>query len=80
MESVNEKLARVRVYVLPNELHFRFHTENEALYTRYNPESLGIGEFIGPFRFKLVDLDTAPEKRMMISMRNFLFTTNMMAY
>jgi hypothetical protein len=61
MESVNEKLVRVRVYVLPNELHFRFHTENDALYTKYNPESLGIGTFINPFRLKLADLDTALE-------------------
>jgi hypothetical protein len=62
MEPVNEKLVRVRVYVLPNELYFRFHTENDALYNKYNPESLGIGTFIDPFRLKLADLDTALER------------------
>jgi hypothetical protein len=62
MESVNEKLVRVRVYILPNELHFRFHTENGTLYTKYSPELLGIDTFISPFRVKLTDLDTALER------------------
>jgi hypothetical protein len=62
MEPVNEKLVRVRVYVLPNELHFRFHTENNSLYAKYDEKSLGIDTFINPFRARLADLDTALER------------------
>ena len=62
MELINEKLIRVRIHILPNELYFRFHTENDVLYTRYNPESLGIGGLTVPFRLKLADLDPALER------------------
>jgi hypothetical protein len=62
MESANEKLVRVRTHALANELHFRFHAENEVLYTRHNPESLGIQTFIAPFRAGLSDLDAALER------------------
>jgi hypothetical protein len=62
METTNEKLVKVRTYVLPNELHFRFHTENDSLYTRYGEAPLGISEFITPFRSRLADLDTALER------------------
>ncbi|MDR1406802.1 MAG: DUF6261 family protein [Tannerella sp.] len=62
MESFNEKLVRVRTHALANELHFRFHTENDVLYTKYDPASLGIPNFIGPFRNKLSELDIALER------------------
>jgi hypothetical protein len=45
-----------------NELHFRFHTENNALYTQYNPTALGIQVFIAPFHDRLSELDTALER------------------
>jgi hypothetical protein len=62
MELTNEKLVKVRTYVLPNELHFRFHTENDALYAKYGETQLGISEFVTPFRGRLADLDTALER------------------
>jgi hypothetical protein len=43
-------------------LHFRFHTENDSLYTRYGDGPLGISVFITPFRTRLADLDTALER------------------
>ena len=62
MEPVNEKLTRLRTHALANEVHFRFHTENEALYTKYDPAALGIQPFIAPFRAGLSALDTALER------------------
>jgi hypothetical protein len=62
MESANEKLVRVRTHALANELHFRFHTENDALYAKYGSEPLGISVFIGPFHIRLAELDTALER------------------
>jgi hypothetical protein len=62
MESVNEKLVRVRTPFLPNELHFRFHTENDSLYIRYGDAPLGINVFTPPFRSRLADLDLALER------------------
>jgi hypothetical protein len=62
METLNEKLVRLTVRLLPNELHFRLHTENGDLYTKYGVEPLGIVAYFGPFRAKLVDLDTALER------------------
>ncbi|MDR0714017.1 MAG: DUF6261 family protein [Bacteroidales bacterium] len=62
MESINEKLVRVTTRALPNEQHFRFHTENDGLYTKYGVSALGIEPFILPFRSKLSDLDAALER------------------
>jgi hypothetical protein len=62
MESTNEKLVRIKTRFLPNELHFRFHTENDSLYAKYGIEPLGISVFIGPFHSNLADLDTALER------------------
>ena len=62
MISVSKKLVRVRTSHLPNELHFRFQIENDVLYARYGESLLGIGDFIGPFRFKMADLGTALER------------------
>jgi AcrR family transcriptional regulator len=62
MESINEKLVRVRTPFFPNELHFRFHSENDGLYARYGEAPLGISEFITPFRSRLADLDAALER------------------
>jgi hypothetical protein len=79
METMNEKLVKVRTYVLPNELHFRFHTENDELYAKYGVDALGISVFITPFRSRLADLDTALERvrkspdteRITVADRNF---------
>ncbi|MDR1455263.1 MAG: DUF6261 family protein [Tannerella sp.] len=62
MESFKERLVRVRTHLLPNELHFRFHTENDQLYTKHGVEPLGICIFITPFRHELEDLTTALER------------------
>jgi hypothetical protein len=62
MESMNEKLVRVRTHALANELHFRFHTENGALYARYGSEPLGISIFTEPFHSRLSELDVALER------------------
>ncbi|MDR1582244.1 MAG: DUF6261 family protein [Prevotellaceae bacterium] len=59
---MNEKLVRVRTFAFSNELHFRFHTENDDLYTKYGVEPLSIGVYINPFRTKLSDLNTAMER------------------
>jgi hypothetical protein len=58
----NEKLIRPKTAALANELHFRFHTENAALYAKYDPSQLNISTFIGPFTTKLDELDTALER------------------
>jgi hypothetical protein len=62
MEAINEKLVRVKTRSLPNEQHFRFHTENDGLYTKYGVVALGIEPFITPFRAKLSDEDVALER------------------
>jgi hypothetical protein len=62
MDTKNERLVRVRTFALPNELHFRFHTENDGLYTKYGAEPLGIGQLIIPFRAKLSNEDVALER------------------
>jgi hypothetical protein len=62
MESINEKLVRLQTQALPNELHFRFHTENDELYTKYGVEPLGIGVFMDSFHARLSDLDMALER------------------
>ncbi|MDR1455080.1 MAG: DUF6261 family protein [Tannerella sp.] len=62
MASLTGKLVRVRTKSLPNELYFRFHTENNQLYTSYDVESLGICLFIIPFRHRLGELTTALER------------------
>jgi hypothetical protein len=62
MESANEKLVRVRTHALANELYFRFHAENDALYARYGVEPLGIQAFIASFRTRLSELDVALER------------------
>ncbi|MDR1526922.1 MAG: DUF6261 family protein, partial [Dysgonamonadaceae bacterium] len=62
MDPTNDKLVKVKTQALPNELHFRFHSENDALYARYGEQPLGISEFITPFRGKLSDLDIALER------------------
>jgi hypothetical protein len=62
MEPTNERLVKVRTYVLPNELYFRFHTENDNLYAKYGEILLGIDIYIVPFRSRLADLDTALER------------------
>jgi hypothetical protein len=62
MSTINEKLVRVRIYVLPNELYFRFHVENDGIYAKYGVVALGIEPFMNPFRSKLYDLDIALER------------------
>ncbi|MDR1526633.1 MAG: DUF6261 family protein [Dysgonamonadaceae bacterium] len=62
METMIEKLVRVRTTLLPNELYFRFHCENDALYIRHGETPLGISTLIIPFRSKLADLDIALER------------------
>ncbi|MDR2466550.1 MAG: DUF6261 family protein [Prevotellaceae bacterium] len=56
------EIVRVRTAALTNELHFRFHIENDALYKRYGEEPLGIATIIVPFRSSLADLGTALER------------------
>jgi hypothetical protein len=53
------KLIRLTTRLLTNELHFRFHRENEALYDKYDPNPLGIQEFIDPFKEALKKEDAA---------------------
>jgi hypothetical protein len=62
MESIEARLVRIRTSYLPNEQHFRFHTENDGLYTKFGVAALGIEPFITPFRAKLSDEDTALER------------------
>ncbi|MDR2120950.1 MAG: DUF6261 family protein [Tannerella sp.] len=62
MTTSSEKLTRVKTQALPNEMHFRFHTENDGIYARYGIEPLGIQHFIEPFRSGLSALDTALER------------------
>jgi hypothetical protein len=82
MATSSEKLIRVKTQAFPNELHFRFHTENDGVYTRYGIEPLGIREFIEPFHARLSELDTALERirksanteRISVADRDFDFT------
>jgi hypothetical protein len=53
------RLIRLTTRLFTNELHFRFHKENEELYDRYDPNQLGIQEFMDPFREALKKEDTA---------------------
>jgi hypothetical protein len=62
MKTINEKLVRVKTRALPNEQHFRFHTENDELYTKYGMAVLGIEPFITTFRTKLSGEDVALER------------------
>jgi hypothetical protein len=62
MATTNDKLVRVKTNLLPNELHFRFHTENDQMYNKYGPSPLGIVTLFPTFHAKLADLDTALER------------------
>jgi hypothetical protein len=53
------KLIRLATRLLTNELHFRFHKENEALYDKYDPNQLGIQEFTDSFKEALQKEDIA---------------------
>jgi hypothetical protein len=53
------KLIRLVTRLLTNELHFRFHKENEELYDKYNPKLLGIQELIDLFKEALRKEDIA---------------------
>jgi hypothetical protein len=62
VKSIKDKLVRLTVRLLPNKLYFRFHTENDGLYTKYGIDPLGIAIYYEPFCSKLSDLDTALER------------------
>jgi hypothetical protein len=61
MDKEIEELVRVKITAFPNELHFRFHSENKVLYELHDPNRLGIRDFIDPFGQALQDEDTALE-------------------
>jgi hypothetical protein len=59
MKKISEKLVRFDTHRLSNEQHFVFLTENNVIYVKYDPKTLGIDGFMSEYNALLADEDAA---------------------